>query len=251
MIYLRQFTAAIRFLTIIPLPGKIGTDSEDLQGTLPYFSIVGLLLGILSGLAAWFLWSYFPSYVASVLLTIVLLSFSGALHLDGLADSADGFFSSRKREQILEIMRDSRVGVMGVVALVMILLLKVSVLSQMNTLEAVQTAILMPIGGRAALVLMMYLLPYVRGEDGMGTIFYGQRDSWALAITLAVFVSCCVGILGPVGMATAMAVLIVIFLFSRFCQRKIGGATGDTLGAGCEIVETVIPFAMFFSFYLS
>jgi adenosylcobinamide-GDP ribazoletransferase len=118
MEHFRNFIAALRFLTIIPLPGSVGTEPEDLQGALPYFGLVGIVLGIFSGLIAWGLWSIFPPMVAAVLLVIVLLSYSGAMHLDGLADSADGFFSARKREQILEIMRDSRIGVMGVIALV-------------------------------------------------------------------------------------------------------------------------------------
>ena len=166
MILVKHFAAAFRFLTIIPLPGRLGTDEDDLKGALPYFSLVGIVLGLLAGAAAWILCSSFPPLVAAVFLTLILLSFSGALHLDGLADSADGFFSSREREQILEIMRDSRIGVMGVVALVMLLLLKVSALAQLDPKNAVQAAILMPIAGRSALVLMMFLLPYVRPEGG-------------------------------------------------------------------------------------
>ena len=244
MVFLKHSIAAFRFLTIIPIPGTFGADGEDLKGALPFFSLVGIILGVFSGAAAWTLWHLFPPLVAAVLLTLVLLSFSGALHLDGLADCADGFFSSRKREQILEIMRDSRIGVMGVVALVIVLLLKVSALAQMDVKNAVQAGILMPIAGRSALVLMMFLLPYVRQEGGMGTMFYSQRSGWALLVTLVFFIGSCVTILGAKGMVAAMVVLLAIFLFSRLCHRKIGGATGDTFGASCEIVETIIPFCI-------
>ena len=244
MILVKHFAAAFRFLTIIPLPGRLGTDEDDLKGALPYFSLVGIVLGLLAGAAAWFLYSSFPPLVAAVFLTLILLSFSGALHLDGLADSADGFFSSRKRELILEIMRDSRIGVMGVVALVMLLLLKVSALAQLDPKNAVQAAILMPIAGRSALVLMMFLLPYVRPEGGMGTIFYPQRKGLVLLLTLVLFSGSCVVILGTYGMVAVMVVLLTVFLFSRLCHKKIGGATGDTIGASCEIVETLIPFCL-------
>ena len=248
MKHFRHCIAAIRFLTIFPVPGTFGTASEDLQGALPYFGLVGILLGIISGMAAWFLWIVFPPLVAAVLLTAVLLSFSGAMHLDGLADCADGFFSARKREQILEIMRDSRVGVMGVVALIMILLIKISVLGQMHVQLAVQTALLMPLAGRTALVLMMYLLPYVRKEGGMGTMFYSARTALALLVSLLFFVPPFLLVFGASGMVMVMVIFVVTFIFSRFCQRKVGGATGDTLGAACEISEATVPLSVILLF---
>ena len=79
MVFLKQCVAAFRFLTIIPFPGKFGSDFEDLKGALPFFPVVGLVLGILSGSAAWLAYHYFPPLVAAVIVTLVLLSFSGAL----------------------------------------------------------------------------------------------------------------------------------------------------------------------------
>jgi adenosylcobinamide-GDP ribazoletransferase len=243
--WLKQCSAAFRFLTIIPLPGTFGTDLDDLKGALPFFPVVGIVLGLVAGAAAWLTWQFLPPPVAAVIVTFVLLSFSGALHLDGLADCADGFFSSRERGRILEIMRDSRIGVMGVIAVVMVILLKVSVLSGLERDDAVRVAILMPVAGRSALVMMIWLLPYVRKEGGLGSPFYSSGDGWPLLLTLVLFFVSGFAVMGTKGLVAGIGVMLMIFLFSRLCNRKIGGATGDTLGASCELAETVVPFFMF------
>lgn len=247
---LKQCCAAFRFLTIIPLPGTFGTDLEDLKGALPFFPVVGIVLGLFSGVFAWLAWHFFPPLVAAVVVTFVLLSFSGALHLDGLADSADGFFSSRKRSRMLEIMRDSRIGVMGVIAVVMVLLLKVSVLSGLERDDAVRAALIMPVAGRTALVMMICLLPYVRKEGGLGSPFYSRGAVRSLLLSLVLFFVAGFAAMGITGLLVVIVVMLVIFLFSRLCHGKIGGATGDTLGASCEIAETIVPFFLLPNFFI-
>lgn len=246
----KQCNAAFRFLTVIPLPGTSGTDLEDLRGALLFFPVVGMGLGFISGAAAWLAWQFLPPLVAAVVVTFVLLSFSGALHLDGLADCADGFFSARERGRMLEIMRDSRIGVMGVVAVVMIVLLKVSVLSVLERDHAVRAAFLMPVAGRTALVMMISLLPYVRKEGGLASPFYCTRSSWPLLLSLMLLFASGFVAMGIQGLIAGLVVMLVVFLFSRLCRRKIGGATGDTLGASCELAETVIPFLLLPNFFI-
>lgn len=232
--------AAFRFLTIFPLPGTIGTNKDDLQGALPYFPLVGLVLGGIAAAAAWGAWELLSPFAAAVVLTGILLSFSGALHLDGLADCADGFFSARDRERMLEIMRDSRVGVMGVVAVVMVLLGKVSLLAGMERDGAIRAVLVMPLAGRTALVMMMATLPYARKKGGLATVFYDARCGIAVWLSLGLFAGTGYILFGVRGIAAWAGVLLFLFLFSRFCRNRIGGATGDTLGGGCELAETVV-----------
>ncbi|HHB76813.1 MAG TPA: adenosylcobinamide-GDP ribazoletransferase, partial [Desulfobulbus sp.] len=172
------FVAAIRFLTIFPCPGQLGSDGKDIAGSTPFFPVVGLFLGCIAAGLSWLFWTLFSSLVAAVLITIVLMGFSGGLHLDGLADTADGFLSTRPRSQILEIMRDSRIGAMGVIALVMLLLLKVTALSSLDRGQVVRATLLVPIAGRCAIVLVIALLPYARKEGGLATLFYSRRSWW-------------------------------------------------------------------------
>ena len=240
MKWLKSCVAAFRFLTVIPLPGTFGCSAEALEDSPLFFPFVGFILGLVAAASALLLWMFLPPLAAAVSLVIVLFSFSGALHLDGLADMADGFFSAREREKILVIMRDSRIGVMGVVAVVSVLLLKVAGLSACNGSQAAKTAFLMVLAGRCALVAMMALLPYVRPDGGLGTRFYAHRQIRAALLGMLVFLFFGAALYGTRGMALALIVSAAVMLFSFFSYRKIGGATGDTFGSVCEISEAIV-----------
>lgn len=238
-----RFVAALRFLTIFPVPGKIGHDREQLAGSIPFFPFIGLGLGLGGATVSWLLWTLFPAPVAAVLLTSVLLGFSGGLHLDGLADTADGFFSARPRAQILEIMRDSRIGAMGVLALVLVLLLKVSALAGLDRGEAFKAALLMPVAGRCAIPVLMALLPYARPEGGLATLFYTRR-SGAVGIWAFLFFTLLSWLLIGSGFRFSVTLFGVTVLgFAFFCKKTIHGATGDTLGAVCELSEACTALA--------
>ena len=241
---LSSFVAAVRFLTIIPLPGRFGSGSEELARAVPFFPLVGLLLGCVAVPIAWGLHTLAPPLATAVLLVFLLLSFSGGLHLDGLADTADGFFSARPREQMLKIMRDSATGAMGVIALVLVLVLKVACLSTMPGNTLVVSVFLIPIAGRIAILLLMGLLPYIRPEDGIGSVFstyYDNRHAMTMALAgLIAFGGTAWAAAGSRGVLAAFVVLLLPALFAVFCRRKIGGVTGDTLGAVCELTEAVV-----------
>ncbi len=246
MKWLRGCVAAFRFLTVLPLPTTLGTDPEDLPRSLYFYPAVGLCLAVAAAAAAFVLWNVVPEPVAAVLLTFLLLAFSGALHLDGLADTADGFFSGRDRVRTLEIMRDSRVGVMGVVALVMFLLLKVTALMSLDRNHAVRAVFFMPLAGRCGLLVMMALLPYARPAGGLATIFFAAGRAGPALSGLAILFGTAWILAGPVGLAASLLAMVIVTLFSLYCRRKIGGATGDTLGAACEAAET--GFLLFYVF---
>jgi adenosylcobinamide-GDP ribazoletransferase len=239
MNWLKSCAAAFRFLTVLPMPGSLGAAAEDLEGAPPFFPLVGGVLGLAAAGAALLFWSVLPPLAAASALTVFLLSLSGALHLDGLADTADGFFSSRTREKILEIMRDSRTGVMGAAAVVSVLLLKAAALSGQDGTGAAETAFLMVLGGRVAMVAMMAMLPYVRPGGGLGLRFYARHKWGPALVAIFVYALFWAALDGWEGLIRAAMVLVVMLIFAFYCYRKIGGATGDTLGAGCEIAETL------------
>jgi adenosylcobinamide-GDP ribazoletransferase len=235
---MNALVAALRFLTIVPVPGRWGTAEADLVRSVPWFPVVGLLLGAVAAGVAWGLSVVAPPLVTAALLIVLLLGFSGCLHMDGLADTADGFLSSRKRERILEIMRDSHTGAMGVIAIACVLLLKFASLASLPAAALWPAVLLMPLAGRSAMVLHMALLPYAR-EDGLGAIFY-RRGRRATAVWAAVVLAAVAwGVLGWRGAIVWAACIAVTLLFSAYAYRKIGGATGDTCGAVCELVETI------------
>jgi adenosylcobinamide-GDP ribazoletransferase len=242
---MRGFWAAWRFLTIIPLPGKVGTDEDSLTRSLPFFPLIGVLIGLLMSRTAFLAWHLLPSTAAAVVLTFAMAAISGGFHLDGLADSADGLFSARPKEKILTIMRDSRIGAMGVIALLMIVLLKISCLAAMNLKQAMLTAFLMPLAGRAVMVINMALVSYIR-KEGAASLFYNDKAKlrrtalWSGGVLYAgAWYSG-----GVHALIAAAAALLIALLWIGYCRVKIGGATGDTLGACCEITEMAVALVM-------
>jgi adenosylcobinamide-GDP ribazoletransferase len=237
---IRPLLAAIQFLTVIPFPKSFTGGEKELEKCMPFFPVVGLLIGIIIAAFDHIMGFIFPPLPASVITVIAMTAISGGLHMDGLADTADGFFSARPRERVLEIMRDSRTGVMGVLAVVFVIVLKVSVLISLFPPFRPGIIVLMPLAGRCSFVVMMTALPYVRREGGLATAF-GVGKSWLNLLWTSAFLLAAGWLAGHwMGLAASFSALLMAALFSVYCFRKIGGYTGDTLGAGCEITE-IIP----------
>ncbi|MDR3630724.1 MAG: adenosylcobinamide-GDP ribazoletransferase [Desulfocapsaceae bacterium] len=238
------FLAAFRFLTIIPIGWRAEQDGEYFRHSLHYFPVLGGLIGLAVAVSGLVFQMVFPGMVVAVLVMILLAMVSGGLHFDGLADTADGFFSSRPRERILEIMRDSRTGAMGVIVTAMVLLLKFAGLASLQPADFLKTVFLMPMAGRCAIVLSMAVLPYARTEGGLGNLFYSKycRISalWSMLLLLGLTPWAGIGTMVYVG----CIVVFTVLLFSFWCRRKIGGATGDTLGAVCELTEMAVAVGM-------
>ena len=235
---MKRFLAALRFLTILPVPGTWGTAEEDLARSVPFFPIIGLLVGAAVAALAWGLAQVAPPLVAAAVLVIALVGCSGGLHLDGLSDTADGLLSSRTRERMLEIMKDSHVGAMGVLAIVGVVLVKFAALASVPRERLWPVALLMPLAGRAAICVHMALLPYLR-ENGLAGVFY-RRSLWPSAVVaMALLATVSWLLLDTAGLIVWAASLAATLLLAAYGYRKIGGATGDTLGAVCEIVEAV------------
>lgn len=235
--------AAIQFLTVIPFPKSFAGGEKELEKCVPYFPVIGLLIGIIVAAFDHGISFVVPPLPASVITVIAMTCISGGLHMDGLADTADGFFSARPRDRILTIMRDSRTGVMGVIAVVFVIILKVSLLISLSPSYRFGVILLMPLAGRCSLVIMMRILPYVRHEGGLATAFSKGR-SWLNVLWSSAFLLAAGWIAGQwLGLVACVLSLFAAAVFLVYCFRKIGGYTGDTLGAVCEITETIPALA--------
>ena len=241
---LAGFLAALRFLTIVPLTWRCEQDGRFFSAALAWFPVIGLLIGLAAAVLVSCLIPFFPPSVSAFAAIILLAGASGCLHLDGLADSSDGLLSARTRDRILEIMRDSHTGAMGVIAIVVVLLGKYAALSSLEGSMLICTVIAMPLAGRCAIVLTMACLPYARDGEGLGRLF--DASSTRLTSLWALFFLAAVLIFGEWRMVFAVfiAVLVTVLFFSLWCRSKIGGATGDTLGAVCELTEMMVALAM-------
>ena len=243
---LASFLAALRFLTIVPLAWRCEQDGRFFAASVAWFPLIGLLIGLICAGFISCLMPFFPPPVLALAAIVLLASVSGCLHLDGLADSGDGLLSARPRERILEIMRDSHTGAMGVIAIVVVLLGKYAALSSLDGPTLPATLIVMPLAGRCAIVLTMACLPYARAGEGLGRLFYSPGSRWAAlwALALLVIVPAFGG--WRMSLTVLFAVLTTVSLFSLWCRARINGATGDTLGAVCELTEMMVAMAMTF-----
>lgn len=240
----KGFASAVAFLTILPVPARF-CDAKGFASCARYFPAAGLLLG---GLCAFgggvfsLLWS---PLVAALLAILLLAVLSGGLHLDGLADTADGFCSARPREAILEIMRDSRIGTMGALALFFVLGVKILALASLDTLPGTfwGVLLLLPVVGRVVILLLRELLPYARsaglGADAGGVLGRGTLLFWVALLAIGSLV-----LLGGQGVWAVLAGFLAAGALAWVAKRKIGGYTGDVLGASCEIGEAAFLLAL-------
>ncbi len=236
---MRSLLAALGFLTRVPVPAWVFEDAGATKASLAWYPAVGLLIGGVLWSSAW-IGSSLPPLLLAALLLLVWTGLTGALHLDGLADSADAWVGGLgDRERTLAIMKDPRSGPMGVTAVVLVLLLKFAALA---SLPLVHTAVwLAPMLARTAITAAFLCTPYVRSH-GLGS-----------ALTHASRLTCIAGVLAAAAVAAysgwhgvhALLAVSVVFACWRFaCMRRLGGMTGDTLGALTELAEAAVLVAL-------
>lgn len=243
----RRFFATLAFMSRLPVPERWsrGLDLDRYASGVVTFPLVGLLLGVLSGLVFIVTQPWCGGPLASLLAVLALALLTGGFHLDGLADTCDGIFSARRRERMLEIMRDSRLGTHGGLALVFVLLAKILLL---NELALRDTPILPAIAvacaaGRAASVLLMFRQRYAR-DEGMGNLFIGKVTFRQTIITLLLAVVLAVALLGLPGLWAMSVTFVGIFVLGQLLKRTLGGQTGDTMGACIELGEVIFLLAL-------
>ena len=236
----KTLVTALRTLTILPIPGE---DSDSPKNALPWFPLVGAILGILiwiplAGLQHLWNWPAGLSLIA-IVLSIVL---TRGLHLDGLADWADAFWGGWDRERKLAIMKDSALGTFGTVALIVILLAKWCSIAALVENGSMHWIILGLIISRAIQVDLAVTHPYARTEGGTGDAFISQADQqqWSPAFWSAVVLVLLFGGFSWRPLATLALAALVGRVFGKWCQAKVGGMTGDLLGAASELTETLV-----------
>ena len=228
-----DYFLAQSFLSRLPIPKNIDYQPERLGYISLYYPIVGAVIGSILAIIASLLAVVDPLLVA-VLLTSIWAIITGALHLDGLADSADAWLGGHgDRQRIFKIMKDPLLGTAGVVSLVLILLLKVISLSLLLQSHAYFDIILIVVTARFAAVALLYLLPAAQ-QQGLA---YQAKN--ALPSITPYYLSAVTLILAVLAPMSLLLIAIVMYLLRRFMLQSIGGMTGDTLGASIEIVEVV------------
>lgn len=235
----RLFKTAVMFFTRIPV-NLPNFQEADLNDSVQYFPLVGLLVGAVAALVFWLAHLVLPLPIAVLLGMGASIYLTGAFHEDGLADAADGLGGGWQKEQVLTIMQDSRIGSYGAVALLMVLLTKFQALSHLN---AVLLPLVLMAGhtlSRLAAVMVIYTQSYVRSEGKskpLATHFSRRQLLVAALFGLLPLLLFTLYIGQPLVLISLLPVVLIWWWFSRLLKRRLGGYTGDCLGAMQQITE--------------
>lgn len=231
---------AFRFLTIIPLGKGDETGPKDMAAAMAWFPLAGLCMGLALRVLDFGLERVFPQQVVDVMLIAALALVSGGLHLDGFADSLDGIYGGRgDRERTLAIMKDSRVGAMGLVGIVLLLLMKYSALGAVTWNARAGALILMPMAGRWAQVLVAFGSEFARKDGSLAQPFVEHLEMSQFLVATVTAVVATMFVAGPRGILVLAGIGGFAFLARLYFSELIGGVTGDTIGGVSEAVEVL------------
>jgi adenosylcobinamide-GDP ribazoletransferase len=232
---MKRLIAALQFLTIIPLGTSVNYDPK---GMIPFFPIVGLIIGGILTIFDQVALRFWPAQITAILDVVLLAVLTAALHIDGLGDTADGLMGHRSKEKALAIMKDSRIGVMGLVAIVCTLAVKWGGIMQINAHRAL-LLLLIPAYSRGAMIFGIRFLKYGRPAGGAGYDLFDEPIKlsafrWLLTpMLVSIFLGWKAILLN---IFFALITAIIIFYY----KKRMGCITGDMLGAMTEVIESLL-----------
>jgi adenosylcobinamide-GDP ribazoletransferase len=226
---------AVSFLTILPVAIESANES-DVAASMAWFPLVGVAMGIAFAIEDRALSFLIGHAVRSAIIVLSMAVLSGAVHLDGLADTADALGAGRDRIRALEILRDSRIGAFGAIALFFALGLKVLALAGMSGRPRLAALILAPMFGRLALVAVSYKIDYLR-SSGAGSTMLERGSERNLTIAAVIAVLATLPFFSQRILVTLAITVVTTVAMRSFYRRWLGGITGDLIGACGEIVE--------------
>ncbi|MBW7902171.1 MAG: adenosylcobinamide-GDP ribazoletransferase [Rhodocyclaceae bacterium] len=237
------FFGAVRFFTRLPVPAWVGHSPEALDRSARYFPLVGLIVGLIGALVFVFASFFFPKTLAVLLAMAATLLVTGAFHEDGWADTLDGLGGGHTRERALEIMKDSRLGSYGAIALVLMLLGKFMALIELDMVLVAPALIAGHALSRLCAVSLLRFLDYAR-EEGKAKPLATRISAGELALA-AVFGLAGLALLPPAGALAGLVFAVVAAAFmARKFARRLGGYTGDCLGATQQLAELAFYFGL-------
>ncbi|MBK7647546.1 MAG: adenosylcobinamide-GDP ribazoletransferase [Betaproteobacteria bacterium] len=235
---LAAFFAAIGYFTRLPVPGWVGYSADGLSRAARYLPAIGLLVGGLGGLVFWLAQYVWPQSVAVVLAMVATIALTGAFHEDGLGDTADGLGGGWDKAKILTIMKDSRVGSYGVIAIVLALLGKFALLAALPAGQVLAALVAGHAVSRGCAVSLMATMDYARDDEASKARPVATRLGIGSLVCALFFAALPLLLLDPQQRLPAVALAVVAtFWLAAKCRRWLGGYTGDCLGAVQQLAE--------------
>jgi adenosylcobinamide-GDP ribazoletransferase len=241
--YVTRLLLATSFLTIMPLGPRNAASEDDLAGSFGLFPLVGFIIGAALALEDFMLATLFGIAIRSCLIVMTLVIVTGGLHLDALADTADALGAGTDRERALRILRDSSVGVFGMIAVLFWLGLQWTALATLQGRTRTAAIYLAPGLGRWAMVAVAAGIDYLRAA-GAGSFLKPQWSRFNLRIASAVAIIALIPVFSSHARAAAAAAIVVALAARWFYRRWLGGVTGDLIGAAGAIAELAAMLAM-------
>ncbi len=236
---IKGFIILLQFMTRIPIPVKIEYDEEKLGKSIKYFPLVGLIIGFFLFAVNFLAGKVIENrQITAVVVIIAEILITGLIHIDGLADTADGLFSYTDKERMLEIMKDSRIGTNGTVALILYFLAKMVFLSEVKP----EYILLYPIISRLSTSINAGLGEYAR-KKGMSNGIIEKNGKKEAVISVVITAALSFAVLRFKGLIVMALAILFILLFMKNVKRKIDGITGDTMGASLELTGILVLFA--------
>lgn len=245
----RLFFIALQFFTRLPVPRWVGFEPQWLHHASRYFPAVGVVVGSVAAAAYWGAVQLWPPAIAVLLSTCATIWLTGAFHEDGFADVCDGFGGGMTPERVLEIMKDSRIGAYGAIGIALLLAIKCAALSFLAPSTAVAAMFAAHPLSRLASASLIRFLSYAKGEGKAKPL--AQHMSTAEFVIAVITVALPMALLGWSGVlrwqayaAGMLAMALAAAWMARFFHRRIGGYTGDCLGAVQQVTEAVFYLAV-------
>ncbi len=233
---------AFQFYSRIPM-GKTEYSEENLTKAFRYFPLVGAVVGAAGGLIVYLASFLFPISVGVIFGMIVMVITTGGLHEDGLADFFDGFGGGQTKERILAIMKDSMIGTYGVISLVLLFLLKFTLYTSIDTFEIVSVIVAAHTSSRFMSIVMINTSTYARKENSKSMHTSHKNDWQTILIAFMIAVLPFFFLPWQIDMVAITAYILIYLGIKKFIERKIGGFTGDVLGALQQFCEVVFYIA--------
>lgn len=232
---MKSLLLMITFFTRIPVSYPYDYDEKDFIKGIKLLPIIGLIIGIFLYIPISLLEDYFHRPILIVFIWAIYLIITGGLHIDGLADTFDGIFSYRSREEMLNIMKDSRIGTFGVISIIWLLLLNLSLSYYIKNIFL----LILPIVGRSSALLGASISKYARPEGGMGGGFIEScRTKEGLT---GIILSLALGFIfgGIPAIVPISLTFVAVIILTKNISKKLGGMTGDTIGLVIEVSQTL------------
>lgn len=240
-----NFILMIQFFTRIPIPISVDVKEDSFVKGIAYYSLVGSIIGGFNLLVYYLLSLVFSSTVSIIAVIISNTLLTGAFHLDGLADTCDGIYSARPKDRMLEIMKDSRVGTNGVIAIVFDFMLRYAFLSSISSEYIMLAILLAPIASKMHVGFLAYITKYAR-KQGLAGLFMDKITLLPTLINIVIGFVFFAVFLGGIGIILLLSYTVVTLLYKVYIYKKIDGMTGDTLGAANEVIEIICMMSFIF-----